>query len=341
MALAPRLVFLVDQFRPRPEPEETEAALDRVYDVEAELDFYSAHLREGLYDSEQRVVERGHLASGQALLDVGCGAGREAHGFHALGLRVTAVDSSAAMVRRARELAEGLPIRFEVAGLSRLDFEPESFDAAYISSDVYQKTPGRAHRVRALAQFLRLLRPGGRVIFPVTTSAASSVKLRLLVDAPLSLLRRFAPDHALEPGDRFFRPAAGAPPVLTHVFSGVDEVADEIADAGLALVDHVGTFFVARTPGGDLRLQKAPGARWSDTDNGVLVADLERGTSLRLNPTAGRMLDVLAKGQTLAELGKGLTEELGAPPEVLEADARALASELIRERVLVPRVGGQ
>jgi SAM-dependent methyltransferase len=339
LILASRLRFLADQFRRRPAPESAEAAQDQLYGSPRFLEFYSQHLREGLYESEQRLLERGHLAPGQDLLDVGCGTGREAQGFQARGLRVTAVDASPAMVERARKLSPEPGIRFLVAGLTQLDLPPSSFDAAYISSDVYQKTPGRSHRVAALAQFHRLLRPGGRVIVPVMSiRPSSSLKARILVDAPLSLIRRAWPERAIEPGDRFFRSGAGTPPLLTHLFRDDAEVAAEIADAGLALVDILGDFFVSRTPGGDQRFRCPAGVQSAPAAADLLLVDVGRGAAFRLNPTACAMWKHLACGETLPATAAGLAGALGAPRERLEADAALLAAELLRHRLLEPWV---
>lgn len=339
MRLASRLLFLADQFRHRPVPASAEAAQNELYGSPRYLDFYSEHLSEGLYESEQRLLERGHLAPGQDVLDVGCGTGREAQEFQARGLRVTAVDASPPMVERARTLSPGSGVRFQVAGLTRLGLPPASFDAAYISSDVYQKTPGRSHRVAALAQFHRLLRPGGRVIFPVMSiRPSSSLKSRILVDAPLSLLRRAWPERALEPGDRFFRSGRGTPPLLTHLFRDDAEVAAEIADAGLALVDRLGDFFVARTPGGDQRFRHPAGIHSAPAAADLLLVDVGRGAAFRLNPTACAMWNHLALGETIPATAAALAGALRAPRERIEADAVSLVAELVRHRLLEPRV---
>lgn len=352
MKLAKGLRFLADQFHRAPKPESAEAVLGEVYASPPYLDFYGEHLKEGLYESEQRLLEHGHLAAGQDLLDVGCGAGREAQGFAARGLRVTGVDASPAMVERARKLLPGSAIRFHVKGLTRLDLPSASFDAAYISSDVYQMTPGRSRRVAALAEFHRLLRPGGRVIFPVGIESSISFKTRILVDAPLALLRRVWPKHTLEPGDRFFRSGPGYPPqrrqrfrsgpgtapLLTHLFRDATEVAAEIADAGLALVDRLGDFFVARTPGGDQRFRCPAGVQSAPGGSDLLVVDVLRGSAFRLNPTACAMWSHLARGETIPGTAAALAGALGAPRERLEADAASLVAELVKSRLLEPLV---
>jgi len=339
MRLTSRLRFLADQFRRMPSPEDANQALDVLYGSADYLRFYEDHLREGLYPSDLKLLARGHLAAGQHLLDVGCGTGREAQGFRQQGLRVTAVDSTPAMVERARELARGTDIVFSVAGLTRLNFPARRFDAAYLSSNIYAETPGRDRRVAALEQFCRLLRPGGRVIFSVSIKPAHSWKVRFLVDFPLSLLRLAWPERILEVGDRFFRSAPGVPPILVHIFGDADEVEQEIVDAGLVLIDHIGDDFVARTPGGDQRYRFRAEVQTAPVGADLLVADLRRGVSWRLNHTARALWSRLAEGATLTEAASGLARGLGTTPERLEADAAALAADLIRKRLVEPRPG--
>ncbi len=63
--------------------------------------------------SELEIVER-HVRPGGRLLDVGCGAGREAIGFARAGFRVVAIDLAPGMIEAARDHArrEGLAIEF-------------------------------------------------------------------------------------------------------------------------------------------------------------------------------------------------------------------------------------
>jgi ubiquinone/menaquinone biosynthesis C-methylase UbiE len=105
------------------------------------------------------------LEAGQHVLDVGCGTGEDAR---AMGQRVTpggrvvAVDGSQNMIATAQRRAEGcqLPVEFQVADVHQLPFADDSFDAS------------RADRIfmhlqsppRALAEMMRVTRPGGRVL---------------------------------------------------------------------------------------------------------------------------------------------------------------------------------
>jgi SAM-dependent methyltransferase len=163
-----------------PELAEVEAAATA---AASETELFKAIVDQGLFDSEQRLVDR-YLRAGDRLLDIGCGAGREAFGFARLGIHVAGIDLCADLIAWARQRAATMPlagdVSFRTLPLSRLDFPPAAFDVVYFSSDVYACLPGRRNRVAVLRTCSRLTRPGGLIIFPVTVQ--SSPLDRWLVD---------------------------------------------------------------------------------------------------------------------------------------------------------------
>lgn len=125
------------------------------------------------------------LELGQRVLDVGCGTGEDARAMAqrvAPGGRVVAVDGSQNMIDTARRRAESreMAVEFQVADVHQLPFADDSFDAS------------RADRIfmhleappRALAEMMRVTKPGGRVlIYEVDFET-------LTVDLPDRLLTR-------------------------------------------------------------------------------------------------------------------------------------------------------
>ena len=100
-----------------------------------------------------------HVKTTSRILDFGCGYGRSlaelrAHGF----TNVTGVDTSEAMVERARRLVPGAPIAV-VRGVPTPHADA-SFDAVLLFS-VLTCTPGDEDQRRLLAEVVRLLTPGG------------------------------------------------------------------------------------------------------------------------------------------------------------------------------------
>lgn len=98
---------------------------------------------------------------GLEILDVGCGTGILSLELAARGHRVTGIDFAPAMLALARQKATQAhaDIRFEEADAEALHFPPLSFDLA-ITRHVLWTLP---HPEAAIDEWIRVLRPGGRV----------------------------------------------------------------------------------------------------------------------------------------------------------------------------------
>jgi SAM-dependent methyltransferase len=96
------------------------------------------------------------------VLDVGCGTGFIALRFAELGHTVTGIDLSPLMLDRAQGKAEraGFELDFRVGDASALDCEDEAFDIV-VARHVVWNLPNPEQGV---AEWLRVLRPGGRLI---------------------------------------------------------------------------------------------------------------------------------------------------------------------------------
>jgi SAM-dependent methyltransferase len=104
-----------------------------------------------------------HVAGGDRALDVGCGSGATARAVALLGVAVAAVDILPAMLvaaSRRRPAAGSAPVWTVQADVSAgLPFADACFDAAW-SESVLALVDTR----RALADCVRTLRPGGRLV---------------------------------------------------------------------------------------------------------------------------------------------------------------------------------
>jgi SAM-dependent methyltransferase len=101
------------------------------------------------------------IGRGSAVLDVASGTGETACFLaDVLGARVSGVDHSEDMVRRAEAKAteRGLDIRFEQADAAALPFDDETFDAA-----ICECTLCFLDKPRVLAEMARVVRSGGFV----------------------------------------------------------------------------------------------------------------------------------------------------------------------------------
>lgn len=114
----------------------------------------------GGLDSTRQLLRASGLRPGAMLLDIGCGLGASARvAASEFGLRVEAVDPSAAVVDRARARGAQARVRWSMAGLPALGFEDASFDG--VLSECVLST---VDRPVALTDIARLVRSGGMLL---------------------------------------------------------------------------------------------------------------------------------------------------------------------------------
>jgi ubiquinone/menaquinone biosynthesis C-methylase UbiE len=121
----------------------------------------------GLVSDEQRsawldLLSRFTGRSSQQVLDVGCGTGFLALRFAELGHTVTGVDLSSQMIDRARGKADeaGLKIDLRIEDASAIDSADATYDIVAARHVVWNLP----NPERGVAEWLRVLRPGGRLI---------------------------------------------------------------------------------------------------------------------------------------------------------------------------------
>lgn len=107
------------------------------------------------------LLDAARVQSGTRLLDVACGPGRCAAAAAARGAVPLGLDAAAGMVAVAR--ARHPALEFQQGDAERLPFADASFDAV-VAGFVVNHLP---RPERALAEFARVLRPGGRVAVAV------------------------------------------------------------------------------------------------------------------------------------------------------------------------------
>ena len=118
-----------------------------------------------LFRIDARILDDRFTTPGR-LVDLGCGAGRHALRFAVRGFTVAAVDLSRSMLEVVGEkaCAAGVEVLRVEANLCRLGcFADASFDYALSMFSTLGMIRGRDARRRALGEWCRILRPGGRL----------------------------------------------------------------------------------------------------------------------------------------------------------------------------------
>jgi ubiquinone/menaquinone biosynthesis C-methylase UbiE len=115
---------------------------------------------------KRRVLERVAIASGEDVLDVGCGTGTLAlAAAHAApSVRVTGLDADPSILAQAEKkaAAAGRDIRFDQGRSTALPYADASFDLV-LSTLFFHHLPDDAKRQSA-TELVRVLRPGGRLV---------------------------------------------------------------------------------------------------------------------------------------------------------------------------------
>jgi len=118
-----------------------------------------------LEPAARHVVDLASVARGERLLDVACGTGNAALLAAAVGAEVTGLDAAPRLVdvARARAAAAGTPATFVVGDALDLPFHDGAFDVVLSVFGVIFAPDAD----RALAEIVRVLRPGGRALVAV------------------------------------------------------------------------------------------------------------------------------------------------------------------------------
>jgi SAM-dependent methyltransferase len=132
-----------------------------VTSADASIGWYDANAEEFVarsFDSAMQGLQArflAHLPAGGAVLDAGCGSGRDALAFYQAGYVVSAFDGSARLAEMAAR-ATGLPVRH--LAFAEMDWEA-AFDGVWACATLLHLAP--VELPDAFANIRRALKPGG------------------------------------------------------------------------------------------------------------------------------------------------------------------------------------
>jgi SAM-dependent methyltransferase len=164
-----------------PPPQESATTSIPWYDANAE-DFVARTFGPGMEGIRERFLA--HVPSGGAVLDAGCGSGRDALAFKEAGYAASAFDGSARLVEMAARNT-GLPVRHLT--FAEMDWDA-AFDGVWACATLLHLAP--AELPVALANVRRALKPGGAFYCSFKEGAAQRFKNgRHFTDMTLQSLR--------------------------------------------------------------------------------------------------------------------------------------------------------
>ena len=217
------------------------------YSTEESLTYYSDRTRNAGLGSPERAMVKRFMTPPATVLDVGCGAGREALELTRMGFRVIGVDVTSRLLEEARRIASerSLDIEFVQGDGTSLDFPNESFDYVLLISQMIHHVPLKANRQRLLREAGRVVKAGGIILLtyhdwdieknhrPWGWHDGQHVWAPRPEELPKTL-------EAIEPGDYFTRDCQGT---LTDTFGFAhnltqEEMEEEVLAAGLQIIER-------------------------------------------------------------------------------------------------------
>jgi ubiquinone/menaquinone biosynthesis C-methylase UbiE len=179
---------------------------------------------------------------GERILDVGCGTGVFTLNILASGTRVTGLDISIPMLKRAKHKTEGYPFRVAAGDMSFLPFVDGCFDKVVSMTALEFIEDGRA----AVADLFRVTRKGGTIVVTTLNSLSPwAARRKQAADKGHSLFEQMifrSPEEM-----RAIAPFDGLVKTAIHFQKDDDpEMAIEIERDGQRLGLDTGAFLAAR-----------------------------------------------------------------------------------------------
>jgi len=236
------------------QPPEEENLFDSVrslYAIPESLAHYGEFARNvGLAPPERAMIER-FMSPPGAVLDMGCGAGREAFALAKIGYSVTGVDITPELLQLAKALSVelGLDVDFRLGNGRSLDFPAASFDYVLLITQMIHSVPLRANRVALFREAQRVVKPEGRVLLTYNDYDIAKTHTPWGGDRPpTSTAEAVARGYpVLEPGDRFDDECQGQTTGVYgyhHDFTR-NEIEKEVLASGLEIVDRACFYAIA------------------------------------------------------------------------------------------------
>jgi tellurite methyltransferase len=126
-------------------------------------------------------IMKGRYKPDEAILDAGCGSGRNMHWFLQNGFNITGIDINEAAIAELKDKHPGLRTAFSVLPVEKTGFTDNSFDHI-ICSAVLHFANSTAQFKSMLNELVRVLKPGGSLFIRMTSDIGIEDKVELIAD---------------------------------------------------------------------------------------------------------------------------------------------------------------
>lgn len=216
------------------------------YNQKEEVQEFSRLVKLGFYDFEERFLNN-FLIPNAKVLNVGCGAGREAIALSKKKFKVVCFDFSINMVFEAIKNIKNCIDKISIMQMdaTQMGIKANSFDACIMLGQLIAWIPKREQRIKLLIECKEILKPGGVLIFS-THSRKYKLKYKIyfsIVNPFRKMLSILNIKNTLEPNDRYAKQVSAVKSkgkCFLHHYS-MKEAIEDIEMAGLKFIECRGT----------------------------------------------------------------------------------------------------
>jgi 2-polyprenyl-3-methyl-5-hydroxy-6-metoxy-1,4-benzoquinol methylase len=152
-------------------------AVKNAFNAKTEVEYYSSLIKKGLLETEKYVINKYFQKIGK-ILDLGCGAGREAFALAKQGHEVIGIDIAPKMIKYANNYAtlNIIPnVSFLVKDINTFTLQKNLFDYIILPTQTIEHIKGRKNRINLLMKCKKSLKKNG-IIFITTHERKDGIK---------------------------------------------------------------------------------------------------------------------------------------------------------------------
>ena len=180
-------------------PDNQQNHIVKKYGQSLEIRAFSEYAKRGLDEYERNAFDQ-IIKKDDTVLDLGCGAGREAKAIAGQCSKVYALDLVPGMLRTARGFAGETNVYFMRADATSLPVRSSSVDVILMAKQFMNHITGSQQRTVTMSEAYRVLKPGGRIYLTVHNNLFNIGIVHLLNNLYKMIHAGPAPNKPAQPG---------------------------------------------------------------------------------------------------------------------------------------------